>query len=124
FCFPRHEAALKEAEASQLRGAFGALPFVLKDSGLPAQGHEGSVGSRLLAGIRSTFDATLSARFREAGLISFGRTTVPEFCMAPTTEAAQNGGPTRNPWDVSRSSGGSSGGAAVAVATGVVPVAH
>jgi amidase len=49
---------------------------------------------------------------------------VPEFSMAPTTEALQNGGPTRNPWDLSRSSGGSSGGAAAAVAAGIVPIAH
>ncbi|MDR6601346.1 Asp-tRNA(Asn)/Glu-tRNA(Gln) amidotransferase A subunit family amidase [Achromobacter deleyi] len=58
--------------------------------------------------------ATLADRFEAAGLVPFARTTVPEFCMAPNTEAARNGGPTRNPWDPTRSSGGSSGGAAAA----------
>src|SRR5690606_28117545 len=69
-------------------------------------------------------NATLADRFEAAGLVPFARTTVPEFCMAPTTEAARNGGPTRNPWDPTRSSGGSSGGAAAAVAAGIVPLAH
>uniref|UniRef100_UPI003F494704 amidase n=1 Tax=Ensifer adhaerens TaxID=106592 RepID=UPI003F494704 len=124
FCFPRHEEALEESARSTLRGTFGALPFVFKDSGLAAAGHRGSIGSRLFTGTLSSVDSTLAARFRDDGFISFGRTTVPEMCMAPTTEALQNGGPTRNPWDPTRSAGGSSGGAAVAVATGVVPIAH
>ncbi|ACI59710.1 Amidase (plasmid) [Rhizobium leguminosarum bv. trifolii WSM2304] len=124
FCFPRHEAALVEAEKATLQGTFGALPFAFKDSGLAAQGHGGSIGSRLFSKSMSHTDSTLAARFRKDGFISFGRTTVPEMCMAPTTEARQNGGATRNPWDHSRSAGGSSGGAAVAVATGVVPIAH
>ncbi|MBX5212143.1 amidase [Rhizobium sp. NZLR11] len=124
FCFPRHEAALNEARTATLRGTFGALPFVFKDSGLAARSHGGSIGSRLFSGTVSPEDSTLADRFRNDGFISFGRTTVPELCMAPTTEALQNGGPTRNPWDPTRSAGGSSGGAAVAVATGVVPIAH
>lgn len=124
FCFPRHEAALKEAGEAELKGTFGALPFVMKDSGIAARGHEGSIGSRLFAGTVSNADSTLASRFAADGFLSFGRTTVPEMCMAPTTEALQNGGPTRNPWDPARSAGGSSGGAAVAVATGVVPIAH
>lgn len=124
FCFPRHEEALEEASWSTLRGTFGALPFVLKDSGLAADRHRGSIGSRLFANTVSASNSTLAERFARDGFISFGRTTVPEMCMAPTTEALQNGGPTRNPWDPSRSAGGSSGGAAVAVATGVVPIAH
>lgn len=124
FCYPRHEEALKEAGSASLRGRFGALPFVFKDSGLAAAAHRGSIGSRLFADSLSNADSTLAERFRGDGFISFGRTTVPEMCMAPTTEALQNGGPTRNPWDRNRSAGGSSGGAAVAVATGVVPIAH
>jgi amidase len=124
FCFPRYEAALKEAEKAELKGTFGALPFAMKDSGIAARDHGGSIGSRLFAGTISNTDSTLANRFAADGFLSFGRTTVPEMCMAPTTEALQNGGPTRNPWDPTRSSGGSSGGAAVAVATGVVPIAH
>lgn len=123
-CYLRGEEALDQARRAKPRGRFGALPFLLKDSGLASTFLPSSVGSRLFAGMTSTIDATLQTRFLADGFLPFGRTTVPEFCMAPTTEAVQNGGPTRNPWDLTRSSGGSSGGAAVAVATGIVPVAH
>ncbi|WP_347309988.1 amidase [Defluviimonas sp. SAOS-178_SWC] len=123
-CYPRYEEARKCAATAKLEGAFGAIPFLLKDSGLASTFLEGSVGSRLFAGMRSSTNATLTERFEASGLQSFARTTVPELCMAPTTEAIANSGPTRNPWDLSRSAGGSSGGAAVAVATGVVPLAH
>ena len=118
------EAAMEAARAARPKGTFGGLPFLLKDSGLASTFLPSSVGSRLFAGMTSANDATLQSRFLADGFLPFGRTTVPEFCMAPTTEAVQNGGPTRNPWDLRRSSGGSSGGAAVAVATGIVPVAH
>jgi amidase len=123
-CYLRGDAALEVARQAKPKGRFGALPFLVKDSGLASTFLPSSVGSRLFAGMTSSIDATLQARFLEDGFVPFGRTTVPEFCMAPTTEAVQNGGPTRNPWDLARSSGGSSGGAAVAVATGIVPIAH
>lgn len=123
-CFTRFDEARAEASGAKLKGSFGALPFLLKDSGLASTMLESAVGSRLFAGMTSSLNATLNERFMADGFISFGRTTVPEFCMAPTTEAVQNGGPTRNPWDPTRSCGGSSGGAAVAVATGIVPIAH
>lgn len=123
-CYLRGDDALEQARRASLRGRFGALPFLLKDSGLASTFLPSSVGSRLFAGMTSSMDATLQARFLADGFLPFGRTTVPEFCMAPTTEAVQNGGPTRNPWDLTRSCGGSSGGAAVAVATGMVPIAH
>lgn len=123
-CHLRGEAALDMARRAQPKGTFGALPFLLKDSGLASTFLPSSVGSRLFAGMTSSIDATLQTRFLADGFLPFGRTTVPELCMAPTTEAVQNGGPTRNPWDRDRSAGGSSGGAAVAVATGMVPIAH
>lgn len=123
--YRRYESANIEAESTTpRRGAFDGLPFLLKDSGLAAKDLPSSTGSRLFAGTTFAEDSTLAARFRKAGFINFARTTVPEFCMAPTTEAVVNGGPTRNPFDLTRSSGGSSGGAAVAVAAGVVPIAH
>src|SRR6218665_3349115 len=84
----------------------------------------GGIGSRLFEDTRYAQDATLVARFEAGGFIAFARTTVPELCMAPTTEALRNGGPARNPWDRGRSAGGSSGGAAAAVAAGIVPIAH
>ena len=123
-CHEADEAALAQASAATPRGTFGALPFLLKDSGLPARALPSGIGSRLFGDLEFKFDATLLQRFEQCGFIPFARTTVPELCMAPTTEALRNGGPTRNPWDPSRSAGGSSGGAAAAVAVGIVPIAH
>lgn len=123
-CNLRPEAGLELARGARLKGIFGALPFLLKDSGLASTFLAGSIGSRLFKDSRSTIDATLTGRFLDAGFLPFGRTTVPELCMAPTTEAAVYGAPTCNPWDTTRSSGGSSGGAAAAVAAGIVPIAH
>jgi amidase len=122
-CYLRPDAAL-DRRGQPAEGPVRRLPFLLKDSGLASTFLPSSVGSRLFAGMTFASDATLQTRFLADGFLAFGRTTVPEFCMAPTTEAVQNGGPTRNPWDPRRSSGGSSGGAAVAVATGIVPIAH
>jgi len=123
-CNANYDHAREAARDATLKGQFGALPFLLKDSGLGYPDLLNSLGSRLFAGLRIGFNSTLTDRFLEDGLIPFARTTVPEFSMAPTTEAVQNGGPTRNPWDINRSTGGSSGGAAAAVASGIVPLAH
>jgi amidase len=119
-----YEDALKWAGQWQHAGAFQGIPFLLKDSSLASRRLPMSLGSRLFTDTKFAFDATLTQRFEAAGLIPFARTTVPEFCMAPTTEAVANGGVTINPWDATRSAGGSSGGAAVAVASRIVPVAH
>ncbi|ACC73948.1 amidase [Paraburkholderia phymatum] len=123
-CYERFESAKAYAETAEIKGVFGAVPFLLKDSALASREFPTSIGSNLFRDIPFKYDSTLVERFNEAGLISFARTTVPELCMAPTTEAVANGGPTRNPWDLSRSAGGSSGGAAAAVAAGIVPIAH
>jgi amidase len=123
-CHERFEESSSVAANASIKGPFGALPFLLKDSALASRRFPSSLGSRLFEGMEFKFDATLVNRFDAAGLIAFARTTVPELCMAPTTEAVRNGGPTRNPWDPHRSPGGSSGGAAVAVAAGIVPMAH
>jgi amidase len=123
-CYERYEESIDLAANASLQGVFGAAPFLLKDSSLASRRFPYSLGSRLFQGPASTFDSTLVRRFAQGGFIPFARTAVPELCMAPTTEAVRNHGPTLNPWDQSRSSGGSSGGAGVAVATGVVPIAH
>jgi amidase len=122
--YERYEDSLEVASASEPNGTFHAVPFLLKDSGLASRRFPSSIGSRLFRNIEFKYDATLAKRFEDAGLIAFARTTVPELCMSPTTEAIVNGGPTRNPWALDRSPGGSSGGAAAAVAAGIVPIAH
>lgn len=122
--YKRYDESLEIASAAKPVGPFGAVPFLLKDSALASRRFPSSVGSRLFEETRFSVNASLTSRFEESGFIPFARTTVPEFCMAPTTEAMRNEGPTRNPWDLRRSAGGSSGGAAAAVATGIVPVAH
>ncbi|MEP1590861.1 amidase [Sulfitobacter sp.] len=123
--FTRFDAALEDARHVASRpGRFDGVPFLLKDSGLAARALPSSMGSRLFDPTTFEGDATLTARFKAAGFVTLARSTAPEFSMAPTTEARRNGGPTRNPFDPERSSGGSSGGAGVAVAAGVVPAAH
>lgn len=122
--YEQYETSIELAKSWQQRGAFGGIPFLLKDSGLPSTRFPSSVGSRLLNDTTYDCNGTLTDRFEQAGLIAFARSTVPEFCMVATTEAQVNEGPTLNPWDRSRSAGGSSGGAAAAVAARVVPVAH
>jgi amidase len=80
-------------------------------------------GSNLAEGLIATIDSELMARFRRAGFVHAGTTQSPELGYSPTTENRLFG-PVRNPWDQSRSAGGSSGGAGAAVAAGLVPIAH
>lgn len=122
--YPRYEESRRIAADWTPRGPFRGIPFLLKDSGFAHRRFPSSIGSALFNDITYDHDATVAGRFDAAGLIPFARTTVPELCMAGTTEAVRNGGPTPNPWDRTRSAGGSSGGAAAAVAARIVPVAH
>lgn len=106
-------------------GPFRGVPFLLKDLFAPYQGQPMSNGNRPTKerGERATSDSTLVARQRAAGLVTLGRTASPEFGSVAITEPLA-WGPTRNPWNLDRSPGGSSGGSAAAVAAGMVPVAH
>ncbi|MEU6476704.1 amidase [Streptomyces sp. NPDC047017] len=99
------------------------VPFLIKDMAVTMAGRRTELGSRLAAGLVAGADSTLMTRFRRAGLVTFGRTATPEMAFSTTTEPVLYGA-TRNPWDPTRSAGGSSGGAGAAVAAGIVPVAH
>lgn len=105
-------------------GPLAGVPFLLKDVGGSEPGVTHECGSRLARDISAdTVEGALMRRYREAGLVSIGRATSPEFAFNITTENALHG-PTRNPWSLEHSSGGSSGGASAAVAAGMVPIAE
>lgn len=113
-----------EPPPSSTTGPFAGVPFVIKDLSLHSAGVKTGLGTRLTGeGIVFPHDTDLMARFKQAGLVTLGRAATPEFGFNVTTEPVSNG-PTRNPWDPSRSAGGSSGGSAALVAARAIPVAH
>ena len=118
-------AAAREAEAAVVRGdALGPLhgvPVAIKDMSLTA-GIRTTFGSRLFADYVPTEDALDVARLKQAGAIVIGKTNTPEFAAGPNTVNVLFGA-TRNPWNLERSAGGSSGGSAVALACGLMPLA-
>ncbi|HEY0520600.1 MAG TPA: amidase [Ilumatobacteraceae bacterium] len=105
-------------------GAFTGVPFLIKDLGCEATDFPTFMGSRLYRDYRYGFDSELFTRLERAGLVTFARTTSPEFGIGPTAEGGAYGRPTRNPWNLGHVAGGSSAGSAAAVAAGVVPIAH
>ena len=105
-------------------GPLSGVPFLLKDLGAEAIGFPGHNGSRLLRNTTYSYNSNLVSRLLAAGLVVFGRTTSPEGGIGCATEAAVYGGPTRNPWNLDHTPGGSSGGSGAAVAAGIVPAAH
>ena len=109
-------------EALQTSPLLG-VPFALKDLGVSLKGTVTTQGSAFFKDAVADHDSTLVQRYQSAGLNIFGKTTTPEFGQTATTESKLFG-LTRNPWNQDLSSGGSSGGAAVAVAAGMIPVAH
>jgi len=119
------EGAARRAIAQGLpRGPFRGVPFLLKDLGCEARDFPSHNGSRLFANTRYGRDSTIFQRIRATGVVTFGRTTSPEGGIGAATEAVVYGGPTRNPWSLGHTSGGSSGGAGAAVAAGIVAMAH
>jgi amidase len=104
-------------------GPFCGVPYLLKDLHAQVAGMPLSFGSRLYSRFVSDTDSEITLRYRRAGLVIFGRTTSPEFGLTATTESVL-WGVTRNPWNLERTSGGSSGGASAAVAAGILPAAH
>jgi Asp-tRNA(Asn)/Glu-tRNA(Gln) amidotransferase A subunit family amidase len=104
-------------------GPLGGVPFLLKDLGPRFAGTATTDSCKLYVDDIAETDSPLTALYKEAGLVIFGKTNTPELGLEPVTEPAMFG-PTRNPWDLTRTAGGSSGGAAAAVAAGIVPAAH
>ncbi len=101
---------------------FAGVPTAIKNN-RPVKGLRLTYGCRLMEQNMCDYDHNVTRRLKDAGFVIVGTTTLPEYGILPTTEA-RIFGPTRNPWDLDRTPGGSSGGAAAAVASGMLPVAH
>lgn len=117
------DRAREEAARVLSNGLFRGVPFLVKDLELHISGTPMTNGSSFLSDFVCQQDSELYLRFKKCGLVTFGRTNSPEFGFNVSTEPSLYG-PCRNPWNLRRIAGGSSGGAAAAVATGIVPMAH
>ena len=121
--YPDLDRARQTAAAGPREGPFAGVPFLVKDLGAAVAGLPYTMSSRSRAGYVSQADNDIVTRHRRAGLIILGKTNTPEFGLSAVTESELHG-PARNPWDTERTPGGSSGGSAAAVASGMVPMAH
>ena len=122
---PMFEIAREAARSAEVdSGApFAGVPFLLKDIRAAYSGVPTSEGCALLRGAAKTYESEIVSRHKRAGLICVGKTNTPEFGLTATTEPHAFG-PTKNPWDLDCTPGGSSGGAAAAVAARILPMAH
>jgi|LNFM01.1.fsa_nt_gb amidase len=120
----RFSRALEEAESAALpEGPFRGVPFLVKDLDGTLAGEPYNAGTRALSGYIASHDSELFARFKRAGVVIVGKTNTPELGLVAFTEP-QLHGPTRNPWNLGHTPGGSSGGSSAAVAAGIAPMAH
>jgi len=117
------ELAREKAQNGLVDGPFKGVPYLIKDladyKGLPYQS-----GSRMFKGHIGKNNSPYVKATLDAGLVVMGKSTSPEFGLLPTTEPLLNEHPTRNPWNLDHTTGGSSGGAAAAVASGILPFCH
>ena len=105
-------------------GPFAGVPFLLKDVTSHYEGFPTTHGCKFLSNVEpSDHDTEIVKRFKRAGLLTVGKTNTPEMALSAATEPTFRG-PTRNPWDTERTAGGSSGGAASAISSRMVPIAH
>jgi amidase len=118
---PMYDRALRSAASCS--GPFAGVPYLLKDLIVEVAGERFTEGSAFLRHNVSTVDSELVTRLERAGLVVVGKANTPEFGLVPTCEPVLHG-VTRNPWDVTRSTSGSSGAPAAAVAARMVPMAH
>ncbi len=119
----RFDQARAEAAGGLPDGPFRGVPFLFKDLGCQVAGEATAFGVGPMRDQPWPVTSYLAEAFRAAGFVPLGRTNVPEMGTTVTTEA-RSFPPARNPWDPGRSTGGSSGGSAAAVASGMVPAAH
>ena len=115
------DSALAQSKMPR-KGKFGGIPTVIKDN-VEVEGVPTLFGTRALPRHPAKKDHAFIRQFKSLGMISLGKTALPEFGIPPTTESLLHG-VTANPWNIQYSAGGSSGGSAAMVASGVVPMAH
>jgi amidase len=120
---PMYEQARSATTRELPEGPFTGVPFLLKDIGAMCAGVRMTMGTAFLKNFVPDHDTELVARLKHSGLIILGKTNTPELGILPTTEPRFLG-PTRNPWNLDRTTGGSSGGSSAAVAARFVPMAH
>ncbi len=118
-----YDEARAAARGALPDGPFRGVPMLIKDLGASVAGWRKTRGSRFTGERADEADSLLVGRYRAAGMVLLGKTNTPEFGITGTTESARLG-PCRNPWNPRHIAGGSSGGAAAAVASGMVPIAH
>jgi amidase len=121
--YKMYDLARRTADADLPDGPFKGVPFLMKDILMAYAGAPLTNGSRFFKDFVPDHDSELVKRFKAAGIIVVGKTNTPEFGLVPITEP-ELFGPTNNPWDLSRTPGGSSGGSAAAVAAHMVPLSH
>ncbi|MYL35381.1 amidase [Pontibacillus yanchengensis] len=116
------DASITSERANTHTGTLAGLPFLMKDLNQVKE-YPVSSGSKMMQGYIANEDDIYVERYKKAGLVFVGKTNTPEFGFLPTTDPRYLG-PARNPWSLSLSAGGSSGGSAAAVASGMIPFAH
>src|SRR4051812_37960057 len=119
-----HEDALAQADGigPDDPRPFAGVPIAIKNN-RAVEGRRLTFAAEFMGDFAAPYDHNVVRRLKDAGFVIVGTTTLPEYGILPTTETRRFG-PTRNPWDQSRTSGGSSGGSGAAVASGMLPVAH